>query len=342
MSIRIENSLSEEKWRNFVLKHPKGNVFHTPEMYQVFQRTKGFVPELWAAIDNERVLALFLPVQISLANGLTSYLTTRSVSYGSVLCLPETSGREALSLLLQVYKREADQKSLFTELRNISSLEEVQPILNEQDFIYEDHLNYLIDLDRSPDDVFQDIGKRTRKNIRNGLNKGEVDIIEVVDHSKISDCYKLLQNTYQLAQVPLADQTLFQAAFDLLYPKTMVRFTLALVEEIPIAVSVELLYKDVMYGWYGGMDREYGSHVPNELLMWHLLEWGAEHDYRQYDFGGAGKPDEDYGVRRFKAKFGGDLVCYGRNIWVSSPLILKLSKFGYSLLRRHVFNLPFI
>ncbi|RLI52815.1 MAG: GNAT family N-acetyltransferase, partial [Candidatus Thorarchaeota archaeon] len=73
---------------------------------------------------------------------------------------------------------------------------------------------------------------------------------------------------------------------------------------------------------------------PNELLMWHILRWGVENGYRVYDFGGAGKPDEEYGVRDFKAKFGGKLVCYGRNTCEHAPFLLKISQIGYQLVRR--------
>jgi lipid II:glycine glycyltransferase (peptidoglycan interpeptide bridge formation enzyme) len=70
------------------------------------------------------------------------------------------------------------------------------------------------------------------------------------------------------------------------------------------------------------------------MLIWHILEWGAGHGYRLYDFGGAGKPGEAYGVRDFKAKFGGELVCYGRNVCEHAPQLLKFSKLGYSLYRK--------
>jgi lipid II:glycine glycyltransferase (peptidoglycan interpeptide bridge formation enzyme) len=68
--------------------------------------------------------------------------------------------------------------------------------------------------------------------------------------------------------------------------------------------------------------------------MWYILEWGVKNGYRVYDFGGAGKPGEEYGVRNFKAKFGGQLVCFGRNIYIHKPLQLKLSKLGYAIYRR--------
>jgi len=311
-----------------------GNVFHTPEMFQVFSRTKGHRPELWAATKSGQVLALLLPVQISLMTGLLRRFTTRAVVQGSVPCVPDAEGREALALLLQTYTQEVGGAPLFTEMRNLSNMEAVQPILCEHGFVYEDHLNYLIDLMRPPEAILQSIGRRTRKNIRRGLRQGKVIVEEVREREQVAVCYGLLRQTYQAVEVPLADCSLFEAAFDLLYPKGMVRFTLARVGETPVAVSVELLYKDVVYGWYGGVDRAFRSYVPNELLTWHILQWGAENGYCLYDFGGAGKPGEEYGVRDFKAKFGGELVSFGRNTCVHAPRMLWLSKQGYRLLRR--------
>ena len=332
--IRIVHSLPVEQWNTFVKYHPEGNVFHTPEMFEVFRHTQGHIPELWVALDGSRILALFLPIHISLKRGWFRYFTTRTVVYGSALSQPDAKGDQALRLVLQAYKKASGKHSLFTELRNISPVGERLPLLLNEGFVYKEHLNYLIDLNRSVESVFDGIGKRTRKNIKNGLNKARVLVKEVSSKSELEDCYRLLKMTYEAAHVPLADYSLFDAAFDILLPKKMIRFTLAKVDGQAAAVSIELLYKDTLFGWYGGLDRAYGSYVPNELLMWHILKWGAEYGFKKYDFGGAGKPNEKYGVRDFKAKFGGDLVCYGRNVWIPRPLLFHLSKAGYEIYRQ--------
>lgn len=331
--LRVVKQLDEGKWKQFVEKHPQGNIFHTPEMFQVFTQAKGFDPMLWAVVRNDgQVEALFLPVQVTL-NNLLRPLTTRAISYGSVLCSPTNAGRRALSLLLNTYVRENRATCLFTELRNISDMQDEQPMLREQGFVYEAYLNYLIDLKPSPEQVFLNIGARTRKNIKHGLNKGEVTLKEVTEPGQLDICYNMLSQTYQAVRVPLANRSLFDAAFDLLHPKKMIRCMLAYVGDAPAAVSVELLYKDVMVGWYGGTDRAFSKYVPYDLLMWEILKWGAENNYRLYDFGGAGKPDEKYGVRDHKAKFGGKLVSYGRNTYVHMPGALWLSRQGYQFVR---------
>ncbi len=334
-AIEITNTLDEKIWRLYVDHHPQGSVFQTPEMFHVMSGAKGHHPTLWAAIkDGDAVQALFVPVQLTLYGGPLRPLTTRAVAYGAALCNPDPEGERALRTMLSAYARAAGRQALFTEMRNLSDLTSLQPVLQECGYQYEDHLDYLIDLSGSPDEVMARIGSRTRKHIRQGLRRGDVQVKQVVDRQEISICYDLLQKTYASAGVPLADQTLFESTFEVLQPRGMCRFSLAFVKGEPVATSVELLYKDVMYGWYGGLDRKYADYMPGEMLMWDILKWGSENGYRVYDFGGAGKPGETYRVRDFKAKFGGQLVCFGRNTCVHSPLLYALSTHGYDLYRR--------
>jgi serine/alanine adding enzyme len=210
----------------------------------------------------------------------------------------------------------------------------VQPELQAHGFAYEGHLDYHINLRRPMEEIFGSIGRRARKHIRHELKTGMVVMEEVTNHTQLEACYDLLRSTYHNARVPLPDCSLFDASFDLLYPKRMVRFTLATVDRAPAASSVDLFYKDVVYGWYGGVDRAHSHYQANEVLTWYLLQLSVENGYGLYDFGGAGKPGEEYGVRDFKAKFGGELVSYGRNVCVHAPLRLRLSELGYHWWRR--------
>lgn len=335
MTFSVVRSLPEDEWRRFVEQNPEGNIFHTPEMYRVFGAARGYKPELWAVRgSNQQVSALFLPVRISLNPGLLRRITSRDVAFGSILCAPGDEGFQSLRVLLQAYQESARRSTLFSEMRNIAPLNGYQPVLTEAGFTFTEHLNYLIDLTGTPDDVFRRIGKRTQRNIKRGINLNRVNIEEVTSRDGLREVYAVLHKTYQAAQVPLADFSLFGAAFDRLHQQRMLRMSLARVGDAPAAASVELLYKDTIYGWYGGTDRNYGMHMPNDLLMWHILKWGSEQGYRTYDFGGAGTPGEAYGVRDFKAKFGGNLVNFGRNTWVPNRVLLKVSEFGYSIYRR--------
>jgi serine/alanine adding enzyme len=333
-NIRVVRSLDESSWRRFVDANPRSNVFHIPEMFQVFSRAEGHHPELWAAIDGDRVLSLFLPVRLTIGSRALAFLTTRAVCYGSVLYDESPAGIAGLGAVLRSYVQATGRKPLFTELRNLSDLTDVRDILEGCGFVHEDHLNYLVPLDAPLDEIFSRIGRRTRKQIRNGLRRGQVVIREATDGRDVATCYQLLRRTYAAARVPLAHPSLFEAAFELLSPLGMVTFPMAWIDGTCVAASVELVHGDTVYGWYGAVDRRYTSYTPNELLAWYVLRWAAEQGYRTYDFGGAGRPDEEYGVRRFKAKFGGTLVNFGRDVRRHAPWRLAVSRAGYSVYQR--------
>lgn len=334
MNLQIVNSLDENIWRDYVALNPQGNIFHTPEIYQVFSHTKGHHPLLQAVVNKHKeILALLTPVQITLADGLFRPLTTRAIVYGSVLCSSTGYDANALDLLLSSYVRAAKRQALFTELRNLADLSLLQGVFAQNGFIYTEHLDYLIDLDITPEQVLQNIGPRTRKHIRQGIRKGSMRIDLLTQHSQLEDWFRLVSKTYREARIPLADRSLFEAAYNILMPKGMVQFWLGRVDSNLVAASAEVLYKDVIYGWYSGVDRAYADESPGELLMWHVLNWGCTHGYKIYDFGGAGKPGEAYGVRDFKAKFGGKLVEHGRNILIHSKALLRVSEKGYQLYR---------
>ena len=36
MELSIVNTLDENTWREFVIEHNQSNIFHTPEMFQVW------------------------------------------------------------------------------------------------------------------------------------------------------------------------------------------------------------------------------------------------------------------------------------------------------------------
>lgn len=332
--MQVVRQLDEGLWREFVESHPQSQIFHTPEMFEVFSRTKGCRPTFWAAVDDDnRPLALLLPVEITLMNGPLRRFTSRAVGYGSVLCAPGPQGEIALEQLLLVYQQTVGKNLLFTELRNLSDLEALQPILNKCGFAYEEHLNFMLDLDKPQKEIWESIRSNARRNIHKA-RKSQVVIEEINDPQRIPGIYALLRGVYRRIQVPLADISLFQSAFALLHRKGMMEILVAKVGDADIGVLTLLLHKDIVTYWYTGTLREYSSYRSGDLLVWHALEWGNQHGFRVLDFGGAGKPDEEYGVREFKAKFGGALVSYGRNVCLHAPLIFRASKTAYQLARR--------
>jgi len=332
MSITISNSLPESEWQDFIDQQPESNIFHTPEMFRVFSRAKGYQPELWAALVDGRIAVLFLPVRITLVNNLLRIFTTRAVVFGGILFNAKQDVTEALRQLLTEYLSKTKNGPLFTELRNAYDIQAIRPVLNEFGFVFEDHLNYLIDLGMPLQELFRTISKNGRKAITRSMHRG-VTVEEISDHACLSEYYSLLQHTFKRARITLSDISLFEAVYDILVPKGMAKMYLARVDKNIAAVSCELPYKDKIFSWFSGFDLEYRRAYPNDYLVWNILQWGSENGYRLFDFGGAGRPNQQYGPRDFKSKFGGKLVNYGRDVCVHSSLRMTLGRVGYQIYR---------
>jgi len=332
--MRLVRELDRGVWNGFVIGHPDGNIFHTPDMFEVFLKAKGHVPSLWAALGKDgEVLALLLPVRIMLLGGFLQPLTTRAVVYGSVLHHPSPEGQEALASLLRLYNQEMRSRLLFTELRNLSDMSDCGGILQDSGFTYEEHLNFLIDLRQSPQEIWQGIRSNARRNVQKAIKSGVI-VEEIEDVRGVSAAYTILRAVYRRLRVPLPDGSLFQSAYEALQPRGMLRLLKARVNGDDIGVLTLLLYKGVVLYWYTGTLSEYWQYRPSDLLVWHALEWGSRNGFHTFDFGGGGRPDEEYGVRDFKAKFGGRLVNFGRNKSVHAPTRLRVSEGGYQLVRR--------
>jgi hypothetical protein len=332
--LRVVRRLDEDVWRGFVSAHPNGQIFHTPEMFDVFRRARGHTPSLWATVDERgEPHALLLPVEVTVWRGPLRRLTTRAVVYGGALCTEGSLGKAALDMLLRSYGTTMRGRALFTELRNSADTAPFDAPLREHGFVHEPHLNFLVDLDRPLADIEHSIRSNARRNIRRARQSG-VEVETVTDSTRLVAAHTILSSVYRRIQVPLPDLSLFTSAFDILHPRAGMEVLIARVQGADIGVLTLLFHRATVLYWYTGVLREYSSHRANDLLVWRALELGREAGCRVLDFGGAGKPDEPYGVRDFKAKFGGQLVDFGRDVLVHAPRTFKVSEAGYRVMRR--------
>jgi serine/alanine adding enzyme len=331
--VAVKTQLDEHAWRRFVDTHSAGNVFHTPEMYEVYRRAKHHRPSLWAATDASGApLALLLPVEVTLVGGPIRPFTSRAVAYGGLLCGHDPASSRAVAALLVAHKREVGGRVLFAELRHLSDPAHLLPALRMAGFAHEQHLNYLIRLDRPEAELWSALSGTARQRIRSAERKG-VHVNEVVDPTGLEEAYRLLEVVYRRAGVPLGDRSLFHAALSVLGSKGIRIITASLAGRV-IGARILLMHGGRLLDWYAASDRAFASYSPNEALVWHTLQWGRERGFELFDFGGAGRPDEPYGPREFKSKFGGELVNFGRDVRVHAPMRLCLAGASYEVGRR--------
>jgi len=333
-TFKVTSQIKKDKWNEFIQNHPKGNIFQTPEMMEVYKRTKRYEPVFLAVVDeSDNVKAMLLAHVIREFEGLLGAFSARSIIQGGPLYVENEEGVAALQILTKHYDEIAKKKALYTEIRNCWDASSISNILNDMGYVYVDVLNFLINLNRAEEEIWRDIHKSRRKGINRAMKKG-INIEEIHDKELIPIFYRIIEETYKKAKIPLADVSLFESAFELMVPKNMAKFYLAKYGDIHIGVRVVLSYKGLIYDWYAGALTKYLSMYVNELLVWQILKDGVKNGCRMFDFGGAGKPNEPYGPREFKRRFGGQLVNFGRYKKIHSPRKLWLAERGFEVWRR--------
>ena len=328
----ITDSPDITRWSEFIYNHPHGYIFQTPEMAEVYKRTKNYEPISLAAIDaeNDEILAILQTAVIKEMSGFLGTFSARAIIQGGPLFIENEKGIKALKLLMEHYDKIAQKKALYTQIRTMWDTSNISSFLNTIGYKYEERLNFLIDLNRPEEEIWRDIHKSRRKGINRAANKGVV-IEEVRDKKFIPIFYGIVEETYKNAKIPLADISLLDSAFELLVPKNMATFYLAKYEATYVGARAVLNYKGLIYDWYACALLDYLSLYINEALVWHILKEGANNGYRIFNFGGAGKPNEEYGVREFKRRFGGKMVNFGRYEKIYSPIRMKIAEKGFEM-----------
>jgi serine/alanine adding enzyme len=329
--MKIVHELEREAWSNFVLQHPKGNIFQTTEMYDVYRNTKNYEPYLLGIVNGGgEVLAVLVAVMQREYNSFIGGLTARSIVFGGPLI--RNGDIDVFRRLMEEYDSTVGKSALYTQVRNFTKMGGYQRVFTEVKYLYEDHLNIIIDLTKPEELLWEEVNSKRRNEIRRARREG-TSVRELTRMSDIDSVYDILSEVYNNARIPFADKSMFTASYEILHPKGLCRYFGAFNDGILVGAICLLAYRKRLYDWYAGSLRQYLNKYPNDLLPWEVFKWGIHNGYVEFDFGGAGKPGKDYGVRDYKLKFGGDLVNFGRFEKVHKPLEYSLAKIGLSAWR---------
>jgi len=317
-------------WDQFVTSHPKGSAFHTSNMVKVFQAAKGHSVLPLAAVDScGAIIALLVAVKVQTLPAPFGRVSSRSILYGEPLCNEDPMSVAALAELVEIHDRRMSNQVLFTEVRPLCGPGPERQALERNDYEFQEYLNYIIDLSPPIESLWKNMRKSARRGVRQCERRG-FHIRELNSREDVEQLYAILKTTYHRAQVPLADSSLFEAAFEELHPRGMLRLIATYEGDTPLAMDSLLTFNGRTFAWYGGLERITGI-SPFDYLQWYEIVWARCHGCEIYDFGGAGWPNEPYGVRDYKAKFGGELVSFGRYRKIHRPLTKRLAERAYQL-----------
>jgi serine/alanine adding enzyme len=314
----------------FVNLHPYANIFQSVEAYNFFKTATNHEPVLIVVEDDGEILGSLLALIITEGKGLKGYLSRRCIVTGGPLVKNEN--RDVYSAVLGEFNSIISKKAIYTQFRNAFNTNNYMDLFSEYQWIYGEHLNIIVDLNKSQDELWKDVHSKRRNEIRRAGKEGTT--FRPLNHeNELEETYKILKEVYARVKLPFPDLKYFQKAYEYLSPNHLKIFC-AICDEKIIGVMYALCYGDTIYDWYAGSYQKYYKKYPNDLIPWEVFLWGKQNGYNKFDFGGAGKPNVINGVRDYKKKFGGEFVNYGRYEKIHQPLRFKMAKLGLALWKK--------
>ena len=319
--------IDPHQYDEFLKRASENGVFQTLAMSTAFASDHHYKPDILIVEDKGRITgALSWAIRLEYRGRLGS-LTARSIVLGGPI-IPDRDPR-ILSFLLESYLEQVRRAAVYSEFRNLFDLSWAWPEFARLGFKKERHMNYLIDLNKSEEELLKSMYQSRRKMLRRVIRKGELSVQEVDTEEGIEQFFLLVELTYKKVKKPYPDLDHFLSAKRTM--KDSAVCFLCLRGEVPVASRFLFCHKDLIYDWYAGSDPEYNQDNPNEFIVWEILKWAKARGYEVFDFGGGGNPEKPYGPREFKRRFGGDEVYFDRYTLVHKPLLMKIAQLGFYL-----------
>lgn len=330
-SDQLKNAPHYDALLNLLDQSPVDHFFQSPQFFEFIEPIKGYKPILLAATDDSGTLNGFLLASFQADGGkLKSWFSRRLIVWGGPMLAegPKEKQDETAARLLTALKKEAKGKAIYIEFRNYYDTTSLQSVFEASGFTYRPHLNFLVHLD-DEDSVQKRMSSNRRRQIKTSLAAG-AEMTEPQTEEEVKELYAILEDLYRgKVKKPLPSFELFRNY----WTSPNGKIFLVKYNGKVMGGSAGPVYKNkVIYQWYicGDNHTIKGLH-SSVLATWAQIDYGLKNGYKLFDFMGAGRPEEAYGVREFKARFGGDEVSHGRYEKILNPLLYKVGVLGLKL-----------
>ncbi|MCR5444439.1 MAG: peptidoglycan bridge formation glycyltransferase FemA/FemB family protein [Bacteroidales bacterium] len=321
------DSINRQQWLALVDRSPVASIFQTPAMYDFYQSLQLYTTSIYAIEEAGMLKGVVLCLIQKEGRGIKGRLTSRAIINGGPL-LDSSISPKALQTLLNATIEHLSHRCIYIETRNLNDYSPWRDTFEQCGFSYESHYNFHIDTS-DPSLADKRIDKSRRRRIRRATEAGAT-ISQDTAHLPVF--YNILSDLYRTKiHKPLPPYTLFERLASTSFSHYF--FILDPQGEVIGGQLILTLDHQVAYAWYCcGLDHEYHDLYPSIMANYAAIRYATDNRFVRYDMMGAGKPGEDYGVREFKAQFGGALVEHGRFLHVNNKPLFFAGKVALKLL----------
>ena len=291
-------------FRTFLDRDPQANFFQSLEFLEFIRPLTGFRPVLFLALDVVgNVEGSVLGVYQRDGIGVKAWMSRRLIVWGGPL-----GSTLAADALLDALLKDAKGNAIYAEFRNRFDTHAVRPVFERHGCTYGPHLNFLIDLE-GEEAAMKKLDPNKRRQVRNSLAAGAT-CEEVASEEDLRTLYGMFTDFYSdKVRKPLPHYSLFQRFHTSQHGCVLVVKHGGRV----IGGSLGPVYRDrESHQWFAYGDNTVEGVHASVLATWAHIAYAARSGYKRFDFMGAGKPGQGYGVHEFKSRFGGTEVEHGR------------------------------
>ena len=335
------NEINPLAWQKLVDESPYATWFQTQEAYQFYAANKQEMTPFACGVEREGELRAVCVGYITREkSSFKQYFTRRAIIIGGPLIADSANKEDVARMLNTIRQPEVlitvstfsptwRNLPIYIETRNFHDYSRLKEIFNACGFSYQPHLNIQVTCDAT-----HTMSEQRRRQVKKAISNG-VTICEAQSEQEIRDWYQILAKLYrEKVRTPL-----FSEEFFLQFYRNGVGKYLLVKHEGKIigGMMCPILEGKAIYEWYVcGLDEKYKDLYPSVMATNAVIEYAKANGLPLFDFMGAGKPNEPYGVRDFKMEFGGELVEHGRFLCVRKPLLYWIGKIGVSLLKKGI------
>ena len=342
VKILTYNEIDSQQWQALIDRSPYATWFQTPEAYTFYgANPEEMTPFVYGVARECALCALCVGYITKERSAIKQYFTRRAIIIGGPVIDDDATTEEVAALLNAVTKlqrsklqpagRSTGLNPIYIETRNFHDYSRWKEVFQKSGFTYQPHLNFHVDT-TSVEIVDKNLGKSRKRDIRTTIRDGVTPVYQPTI-AQVKEYYQILLNLYTTkVKTPLFSWNFFEQ----LYRTDHARFILTEYQGRIIGGTVCVELPDrALYEWFAcGEDGVYDHIYPSCYATYLGIKYAVESGCKIFDMMGAGKSDEAYGVRDFKAKFGGVLVEHGRFLCVRKPLLYWIGKIGVKMLKR--------
>ena len=334
MLVKIDDSVDIEKWNELLAISPLSSPFQTPDFYKLYNQQSHQSAKVFAIAGDNSTGHYdgICVVTLQKEKGIKGYFSRRAIVYGGPVLRKEFD-EKTFAELLKIISKELKHQAIYGEIRNYFDYSSYSLQIAKNGWNFVPYLNFEISLvDKTLEVLLAEMKYNRRREIRLSL-KENATFRSTRDEKDILKLYEILANLYQTrVKLPLPESAFFLALSKLDIGKT---FIVEHEGEI-IGGSFCLYYaKQGIYTmYYCGLRNYHKKIFPTHLAIWATLSYAFDNGLQWVDLMGAGKPGEEYGVRKYKAEFGGTMVEHGRYMKIFNLMLYQLGKKGLEYLKK--------